>query len=95
MKKYPIQYGDNTEYIPYEMILEHESQCKYNHCQDVFTLAKRHGTTYIETLFILKDRIYDMSLEEKYGDMKDVEKKARTIVLSMSYQWLMNHNQLN
>lgn len=34
-------------------------------------------------------------MNELYSDIKDVEKKARTIVLSMSYQWLMNHNQLN
>lgn len=97
MKRYPIQYGDNAEYIPYEMVLEHEEQCKYNHYQNVETLAMRGGTSYIETLFILKDRVLDgiYKLEELYGNPKEFEKKARTVVLSMSYQWLMKHNQLN
>ena len=95
MKRYPKQCGDNTEYIPYEMMLEHEEQCKYNHYQNVETLAMRGGTSYIETLFILKDRVLDgiCKLEELYE--KEIEKKARTVVLSMSYQWLMKKEELN
>ena len=97
MKRYPIQYGDKTEYIPYEMVLEHEEQCKYNHYQSVETLAMRGGTSYIETLFILKDRCLDgiYKLEELYGNPTKIEKKARTVVLSMSYQWLMKNEKLN
>ena len=91
MKKYPI-LNSNGEYIPYEMILEHEAQCLINHSQSVEKLASRGGTDYIETFYISRNGRY------KFHDVEDTPRlmeNARRIVQAMSYEWLMKNNKLD
>lgn len=92
MNKYPIQYKRNNEFIPFEMMLEHEEQCFINHGQSVKRLAERCGTNYLETYYILNDSKFNNVPKEKYEEW---EMNARSIVLTMSYEWLMKNNQLN
>ena len=90
MKKYPI-LEKNGAYIPFEMMLEHENQCYINHGQSVETLARRGGTDYIETFFILHDSKY--ANNARYGT-EEYDKKvevAKRYVLSMAYEWCMEH----
>lgn len=89
MNKYPIH--SEGEYIPYEMMLEHEEQCLINHGQSVETLAKRGGTSYLETHFILNDEKFDISY---FKDLEKARKTARTIVLAKAYIWLMQNHML-
>jgi hypothetical protein len=90
MKKYPIL--KTNEYIPFEMMLEHERQCFENHGQSVQRLSERGGTDYIETYYILNDSEY------KNHDNIDPEKlqhNARSIVHSMAYEWMLKNNKLD
>lgn len=92
MKKYPIQYKNKSEYIPFEIMLEHEQQCRINHGQSVEELARRHGTCYIETYYILTDSRYQ---HHNKDDIERAEDNARKIVHSLVYQWLMKNDKLN
>ena len=86
MKKYPIIYGNGNEFIPFDMMLEHEEQCLKNHTQTVNELASRGGTSYLETYYILKNHKYVFHNAE---DMEKLEEKARDVVHAMAYKWLM------
>lgn len=91
MKKYPMMYKNKGEYVPFEMMLEHEEQCFVNHGQSVETLARRGGTDYLETYYILNDSKY------KRHNTKDIDRlteNARRIVHALVYEWLMNHDML-
>lgn len=92
MEKYPIQYKRNNEFIPFEMMVEHEKQCHTNHGQSVKRLAERQGTDYLETYYILTDSKFKMPPRE---EITEYEERARRFVLAKSYEWLMNNNQLN
>lgn len=89
MNKYPI-HSENM-YIPYEMMLEHEEQCLINHHQSVETLARRGGTDYLETYFILNNKKYDT---RNFKNLEQAEQKAKVIVLSKAYIWLMQNHML-
>lgn len=93
MKKFPIQYKNKNEYIPFDMILEHDEQCKKNHCgQSAQRLAERHGTSYLEAYYIINDSGFkhpDTDKADRY------EENARSIVHAKSYEWLMKNNKLN
>ena len=96
MKKYPILHS-NKDYIPYDMMLEHEQQCIYNHGQTVQRLSERGGTSYSETLFILKNRSFDDTLVNQYekNNKRSFEDEARKTVHAIAYQWLVEHNELD
>lgn len=87
MKKYPILYGDGNEFIPIEMMLEHEEQCIKNHNQTVNDLMQMGGTSYLETFYILKNHNY---VFPNGKDMERLENNARGLVHAMAYEWLMN-----
>lgn len=89
MQKYPI-LGSKGEYIPWEMMLEHEEQCLINHGQSVETLARRGGTDYIETYYILNDSKFKMVK----GEYERVNANARRIVHALSYEWLMKNKKI-
>lgn len=91
-KQYPIQYKNKGEYIPFEMMLEHEDQCYTNHGQSVQRLAERHGTSYLETYFILNDKKFQYF---KTDDHEKLEDAARDIVHAKAYQWIMKNNPFN
>lgn len=91
MRKYPIQYKNMGEYIPFEMMLEHEEQCFINHSQSVETLARRCGTSYLETYYILNDSEFKTHRKE---DVDRLEENARRIVHALVYEWLMKNNML-
>ena len=91
MGKYPIQYKYNNEFIPIEMMLEHEEQCHINHGQSVIRLAERCGTSYLETYYILNDSKFKHHNVEEY---ERLEKDARRVVQAKAYEWLMEHNKL-
>ena len=90
MKKYPIL--GTTEYIPFEMMLEHEKQCYINHNQSVQRLAERGGTDYLETYYILNDSKY---LYHAKDDTERYIQNARRLVHALAYEWLIRNNQLN
>ena len=92
MERYPIQYKKNNEFIPFEMMAEHEKQCHANHGQSVKRLAERQGTDYLETYFILMDSKFEMPPR---AEIPEYEEKSRKFVLAKSYEWLMKNNQLN
>ena len=90
MNKYPILHSKG-EYIPFEMMLEHEEQCYKNHSQSVETLAKRGGTTYLETYYILNDSPFKHCEPQNYDRY---EYNARRIIHALVYEWLMKNNLL-
>lgn len=92
IKRYPIQYKNKGEYIPFEMMLEHEEQCYKNHGQSVQRLAERCGTSYLETYYILNDSPFKRSQQ---GEYERLEYNARRIVHALVYEWLMQNNKLN
>lgn len=92
MKKYPIQYKSKGEYIPFEMMLEHEEQCLINHGQSVETLARRCGTDYLETYYILNDSKYKSHNKANYDVLTE---NARMFVQARAYEWLMKNNKLS
>ena len=91
MKKYPILHSKG-EYIPFEMMLEHEEQCYKNHSQSVETLASRGGTCYLETYYILNDSPFKTHNSQDYDRL---EFNARRVVHALVYEWLMKNNKLN
>lgn len=90
MKKYPIL--GTSEYIPFEMMLEHEEQCHANHNQSVQRLAERGGTDYLETYYILNDSKFIKPDDKKVSRYAE---NARRIVHALAYEWLIKNNQLN
>lgn len=63
MKLFPImaEYGGHatertTDYIPWEVIADHEKQAMINHGQTLERLAERGGLDYSEALAVLEDR---------------------------------------
>lgn len=94
MKHYPILHS-NGEYIPFDMMLEHEEQCLSNHSQSVETLASRGGTCYLETYYILNNSPYKMHHPKDHEEYDILEFKARRIVHALVYEWIMKNNMLN
>lgn len=92
MKKFPI-IKSGGEYIPFEMMMEHEEQCFKNHCQSVETLANRGGTSYLETYYILNDSEFKAKpcSAQEYDRLSF---NARRIVHALSYEWLMKNNKI-
>lgn len=90
MKKYPIL--KTNEYIPFEMMLEHEKQCFKNHGQSVQRLFERGGTDYLETYYILNDSEYKIP---NNVDLERLQYNARRIVHALVYEWLMKNNKLD
>ena len=90
MKKYPII--KTNEYIPFEMMLEHEEQCFKNHGQSVQRLSERGGTDYLETYYILNDSEYK---KHNNDDLERLQFNARRIVHALVYEWLMKNNKLD
>lgn len=95
MKKYPILEKPKGVYIPFEMMLEHEEQCYINHGQSVETLASRGGTDYFETFYILHDSKYILHPEWTDKEREEKRQVAKRYVLSMAYEWMMNHRLLD
>lgn len=90
IKRYPIQSKKRKEYIPFEMILEHEEQCYINHGQSVERLAERGGTSYLETYWILKNSKYKIC----EGNYSELEECAREMVRELAYKWLMKNGKI-
>lgn len=90
MEKYPI-LNSKGEFIPLELMKEHENQCLVNHKQSVQRLSERGGTTYLETYYILLDCPYKDVSE---NDFERVNVKARMIVQALAYEWLMKNKKL-
>lgn len=91
MKCYPIK--NKTEYIPYDMMLEHEAQCRMNVQKTVEKSAKMGGISYLDAYFILKDEPFNMYMDT--DDMAKLEDRARNLVQAMVYRWLMNNSLLD
>ena len=92
MKRFPI-LKSGGEYIPFEMMKEHEEQCYKNHNQSVETLASRGGTSYIETYYILNDsKVKTRPCSAQEYDRLNFN--ARRIVHALSYEWLMKNNKI-
>jgi hypothetical protein len=91
MQKYPILNSicGECDYIPYELMMEHENQCYYNHGQSVHRLAERGGTTYLETFDILNDKLNHWSVGKTKEQIADLELRARREVHAICYEWLI------
>lgn len=89
MKKYPIL--GTTDFIPFDMMLEHEEQCLKNHYQSVQRLAERGGTSYMETYYILHDSKF---IHHEPKDMPRYEFTAKRAVQAMAYEWIMKKDLL-
>lgn len=92
MERFPIQYQNKGEYIPLGLMLEHEEQCIKNHQQSVQQLAKRGGTSYVETYYILNNSEYKKPINKELDELGRYEENARKIVFAKAYEYLMNND---
>lgn len=92
MERFPIQYQNRGEFIPLGLMLEHEEQCLKNHHQSVQQLAKRGGTSYVETYYILNDSEYKKPRLKEMEELGRYEENARRIVHAKAYEYLMNND---
>lgn len=92
MKKFPI-IKSGGEYIPFEMMIEHEEQCYKNHGQSVERLASRGGTSYLETYYILNNSEFKAHIcsAQEYDRL---HYNARRIVHALCYEWLIKNNKI-
>lgn len=61
------------EYIPLNIIKQHEEQAFKNHGQTLKRLAERGGLSWIETLCVLEDRKYDYEISEEEAKKKVIK----------------------
>ena len=83
------------EYIPYDLVAEHEMQCYANHGQSAHRLAERGGLYYPEAFFIIHDSRYDINMLGKTEEEKQkIIDNARRVVLAKCYEWIMEKGLL-
>ncbi len=79
MKEFPIMTKKGREYIPYDVIKQHEEQALKNHCgQTLDRLAARGGLSWAEAYAVLTDSKFPYG--DQYISEEFYEKKVKEIV---------------
>jgi hypothetical protein len=68
--KFPILGSNPKEYIPLDIIKQHENQAIINHSQTLKRLAERGGLSWNETLLVLKDERFNYKTQLSEIDAK-------------------------
>ena len=73
-RMFPILKSNPPAFIAWEIVAEHEVQAVWNHYQDLETLARRGGLSWLEMYAVLYDKTWLMIEKEKLTEHEAEEK---------------------